>query len=211
MIQSLLSYGRMSTSILAVSVALFANSCPPGGSGGGANPTPTPTPSAAAIPCPAIGPSIPRNACPGARFENVMLTCAGTGKIPFSLTTDPRGGATIVDATLANGSTITGTGIPINPVCFDGIPVNIGVTLGLNYKAEIGDETQPAATPPVQCIVRSKADFTQFATNDPLLNLPGVQDLVKGLVHEELDKKVIGLVRPASVTAPARCARWRQL
>jgi hypothetical protein len=210
MIAGLLSYGRMSSSVLAVSVALFANGCPNGG--GGTTPsTPTPTPSATALDCPVIGPSIPRNGCPGVRFDNVMLTCAGTGKVPFSLSADPRGGATIVDATLADGSTITGRGTPINPVCFDGIPVNIGVTFGINYRAEIGEETAAPGTTPVSCIVRSRATFTQFATNDPLLNLPGVQDIVKGLVHQELDKKVIGLVRPASVTSPARCARWRQL
>ena len=172
--------------------------------------TPTTTPSSLALDCPALGPTIPRAGCPGVRLENVTFTCAGTGKIPYSVTTTP-GGAQRFVATLADNSVITATGIPIDGRCFDGIPVKIGITTGLVYTGDQGVEnTGPSSGSP--CIVQSRANFTQFVTTDPLLIHPGIQQAVKDLVHAQIDTKVIeGIFRPTTAAAPARCARWRPL
>ena len=171
--------------------------------------TPSPT-SSLALDCPPLGPTIPRQGCPGVRLENITFTCAGTGRIPYSITTAP-GGAQRYTATLADGSVITTKATPVDGRCFDGIPVNIGVTLGVVYTGDQGVETAGGSTGS-PCITQSKADFTQFVTNDPLLNHPGVQQAVKDLIHGQLDNKLIeGLFRPVSATNPARCARWRPM
>ena len=109
------------------------------------------------------------------------------------------GGATLIDATLANGSVVTTTATPVDGRCFDGISVNIGITVGLRYTAEQGQETS-GPTSGAACIVRSRADSPQYVTNDPLIH-PGVEDLLKGEIHKILDTQIV----------PARCVRWRPL
>ncbi len=138
------------------------------------------------------------NQCAGVRLTNVNLVCAG-GRLPLSLSTTP-GGATRIDATLADGSVLTATATPVDGRCFDGIPIQIGITTGLRYAAEQGVET----TGPLAgsgCIVRSRADFSQFLTSDPLLIHPGVEDIIKDQTYRLLDTQLV----------PRRCDRWRQL
>ncbi len=192
----------------SIGATLLLSGCPPPSP---PPPGPTTTPSSTlALDCPTLGPTIPRQGCPGVRLENVTFTCSSTGKIPYSITT-AAGGAQRYTATLADGSLITAKATPVDGRCFDGIPVNIGVTLGVVYTADQGlENTGPSSGS--TCITQSKANFTQFATNDPLLNLPPVQQAVKELIHNQLDTKLIeALFRPTSATNPARCGRWRQM
>jgi len=193
----------------SIGATLLVSGCPPPPPPPGPAVTPTPS-STLALNCPTLGPTIPRQGCPGVRLENVTFTCAASGNIPYSITT-AAGGAQRYTATLADGSVITATGIPIDGRCFDGIPVKVGVTLGLVYTADQGVENAGPSTG-LPCVTQSKANFTQFITNDPLLNLPGVQQAVKDLIHGQLDTKLIeALFRPTSAASPARCARWRQM
>jgi hypothetical protein len=190
---------------LALGITLLVAGC----TGNISTPIP-PGPNAASVGCPLLPATIPRTACPGVRFTSVLLTCGGTGMLPASLSTAP-GGATRIAATLADGSVLTGSGTPVNPACFDGVTVQIGVTLGVIYTADQGMETTgPSAG--TACIVRSRADFTQFVTTDPLLAHPGVEQAVKERIHAEIDTRVIaGIFRAVGATTPARCARWRLL
>lgn len=176
--------------------------------------SPTPPPAPGPLPlagaCPVLPASIPRAACPGVRFDNVSLTCGGNGRISYGVAT-VSGGAQRISVIVPDGSVLRASGTPVNPVCFDGLTVQIGITFGVSYTGDQGVETS-GATPGVPCIVRSKADFTQFATADPLLQLPDAQKLVKDKVHEAIDTAAIEAVfRPTSAAAPARCARWQPL
>jgi hypothetical protein len=138
------------------------------------------------------------NNCAGVRLNNAKLVCAG-GALPLSLATTP-GGATRIDATLADGSVLTATATPVDGRCFDGIPIQIGITTGLRYTAEQGQEiTGPSAGS--ACIVRSRADFSQYVTSDPLLVHPGVEDILKNQIHRQLDTQFVS----------RRCDRWREL
>ena len=174
------------------------------------SPTPSPGPLPLAGRCPVLPTSIPRAACPGARFDNVVLTCGGNGQISYSLAT-VSGGAQRITVIVPDGSVLQASGTPINPLCFDGLTVQIGITFGVTYTGDQGVETG-GATPGAPCIVRSRAVFTQFATADPLLSVPEAQQLVKDKIHEAIDTAAIETVfRPVSAPSPARCARWVQL
>lgn len=155
-----------------------------------------------AFPCPVlpttIVATIAPTTCAGVRLTGVSLTCAG-GTLPVSLSTTP-GGATRIDATLADGSVVRATAIPVDGRCFDGIPIQIGITVGVRYTAEQGVETTGPTTG-AGCIVRSRADFSQYQTSDPLLVHPGVEQLLKDFVHQDLDTRFV----------PGRCVRWRPL
>ena len=183
--------------ILAVGV-LALTSC----EGTISTPLPPTTVTPSSLTCPVLPQTImaplAANQCAGVRLTNVNLVCAG-GQLPLSLNTTP-GGATRIDATLADGSVLTATATPVDGRCFDGFPIQIGITTGLRYAAEQGVET----TGPLAgsgCIVRSRADFSQFLTADPLLLHPGIEDELKNQVHRLLDTQLV----------PRRCDRWRQL
>ncbi len=188
--------------VTKLTVMTLASAVAGGCTGNISTPSP-PTPGGAAMPCPVLPATlnvpITPGMCAGVRLANVALACGGAGNVPFSLSTTP-GGATLIDATLANGSVVTTTATPVDGRCFDGISVNIGITVGLRYTAEQGQETS-GPTSGAACIVRSRADFTQYVTNDPLLIHPGVEDLLKGEIHKILDTQIV----------PARCVRWRPL
>jgi hypothetical protein len=165
-------------------------------------PLPPSTTTLTAFTCPTLEPTImlpfASNSCAGVRLNNAQLVCTG-GTLPLSLTTTP-GGATRVDATLADGSVLTATATPVDGRCFDGIPIQVGITTGLRYVGEAGVET----TGPLSgsgCIVRSRADFSQYVTSDPLLVHPGIEDMIKDQVHRKLDTQLVS----------RRCDRWREL
>ncbi len=163
------------------------------------------------IACPVLGPTIPQSGCPGLRLNNVLLTCAGNGGLSYTLSTT-QGGGTRITATLTDGSVFTASATPVDGRCFDGLTVQVGITLGVIYTADVGVEnTGPTAG--TACIVRSRANFTQFITADPLLLNPGVEQLVKDKLHEQFDTRIISLLFRASgaPASPARCARWRPL
>lgn len=188
--------------VTKLTVIALASAVTAGCTGYISTPSP-PNPGGTAMACPVlptmINATISSATCAGVRLTNVALACGGAGTVPFSLSTT-QGGATLIDATLANGSVLTATATPVDGRCFDGIPVNIGITVGLRYTAEQGQETT-GPTAGAGCIVRSRADFTQYVTNDPLLVHPGVEDLLKGEIHKILDTQIV----------PARCVRWRPL
>lgn len=183
---------------LIASVVLLASACV----GNITTPLP-PSPTApTSFSCPVLPSTmmvnLPANTCAGVRLSNLNLACAG-GVLPLSLSTTP-GGATRIDATLADGSVLTGTATPVDIRCFDGISVQIGITTGLRYTGEQGQETTGPSTGSA-CIVRSRANFSQFVTTDPVLIHPGVEDAVKDQIHQLLDTQL----------APRRCNRWRLL
>ena len=184
--------------VLLTSVVLLASACV----GNITTPLP-PNPNApTSSSCPTFPPTLmvnlPTNTCAGVRLNNLTLACAG-GVLPLSLSTT-AGSATRIDATLADGSVLTGTATPVDIRCFDGFPVQIGITTGLRYVGEQGQETTGPSTGSA-CIVRSRVNFTQFVTTDPVLIHPGVEDAVKDQIHQLLDTQL----------APRRCNRWRLL
>lgn len=197
----------MSTSTRTLLVTLLTSGC----TGYISTPVPPSANSPAMIDCPLLGPKIPRSACPGVRLNNVALTCGGTGKVPVTITTTP-GGATRFAGTLADGSVATGAATPIDGRCFDGFTVQIGITFGVLYTADQGLETT-GPTAGSACIVRSRADFTQYVTLDPILVHPGVEDWIKDKVHQALDTRLIAAFFQTSgaPALPGRCVRWRPL
>ena len=182
---------------VATLAAMFCAGC----TGNIITPVP-PGPNPAAMACPALDTTmnipIAAGGCAGVRLTNVNLTCAG-GALSTSLSTTP-GGATRIDGTLADGSVFTATATPVDGRCFDGIPVNIGITIGLRYVGEQGQEITGPTTGSA-CIVRSRATYTQYVTTDPVLVHPGVEEFLKGKLHERLDRSVVA----------GRCLRWREL
>ena len=170
-------------------------------------------PTGVGVACPAISP-LARTGCPGLSIASPNLTCGGDGKMTVALSTITGGGTRFV-VQLPNGSVFTGTSTRINAVCEPGIPSQISAKLGVVYTGD--QETETAANGTTSpCIVRSKAEFTQFETQDPLLSyfVLSFQDRV----HQAIDDAVINqvfvtqlFVTPGPSSLPGRCARWSAL
>lgn len=185
----------------------------------GCGPTQTPpsTPAPAGMPtslaCPVLPPMF-RTGCPGADLTAMTLTCAGgaptitTGPIP------PPSGGTRVGVVLPNGSTIKTTVNAVSPnltgPCVAVTPSNtITIMFGVAYVGDLGSvAAAPGVTAIPFCISRSKANFTQFATGDPLATV--FQDPLKAQIHLEIDRAVIQTLSGAAAPTP-RCPFWRQM
>jgi hypothetical protein len=183
---------------MIASVVLLASACV----GNITTPLPPSPTASTSFSCPVLPSTmmvnLPTNTCAGVRLSNLNLACSG-GVLPLSLSTI-AGGATRIDARLADGSLVTATATPVDIRCFDGISVQIGITIGLRYTGDLGQETTGPSTGSA-CIVRSRATFSQFVTADPVLIHPGVEDAIKDQIHQLLDTQL----------APRRCNRWQLL
>jgi hypothetical protein len=190
--------------VLALAIALSASAC-----SGASNATvtqgggPGPPADAASFACPVPPTTIPSAGCNSVTLNEVKLTCGGTGRVPFTVT-QTRGGADRFEIFLADGTLFTTKATPVNGLCWDGLPIQIGITLGLVYTGEVGLEIGTGAS----CVIQSRVTYTQFSTADPLIALvPGVEGIVKDRLHELLDKELIGSLGGNL----GRCARWRLL
>ena len=157
------------------------------------------------VACPTISP-LARTGCPGLSIESPNLTCGGDGKMTVASSTI-TGGGTRFFVQVPNGSVFTGTSYRINAICEPGLPHQTGAKLGVMYTGDLETETEAnGITRP--CIVRSKAEFTQFETQDPLLSY--VVLAFKDGVHQAIDDAVINqvFVTPGSSSLPGRCARF---
>lgn len=151
--------------------------------------------------CPEPDETIPRTGCPGFHLNFVKLTCGGDGKVAVSQGKD-AGSATRIEVRIADDSVFTAQARPINPACVDGIPIDIGITLGVIYTANQG--TEPLGSSTVNCITRSHLFTTQFITKDPLIaNFPGIQLAIENELHQLLDREVAAIFG-----GTGRCARW---
>jgi hypothetical protein len=161
------------------------------------------------VACPTISP-LARTGCPGLSVASPNLTCGGDGKMTVASSTI-TGGGTRFFVQVPNGSVFTGTSYRINAICEPGIPHKTGAKLGVVYTGDQETETEANGTTR-PCIVRSKAEFTQFETQDPLLSFTVVESFKDG-VHQAIDDAVINqvFVTPGSSSLPGRCARWRAL
>jgi hypothetical protein len=160
------------------------------------------------VACPTIAP-VSRTGCPGVSIAGPSLTCGGDGRMTVATSPVGSGGTRFV-VRLQDDSVFRGTVTPFDGVCKPGIPVPITVNLGVVYTGDQG--TEPAAGGgTIPCIVRSKAQFTQFSTADPIINL--FEQPVKDMLHGTFDNVVINqvFVSPGTPPLPGRCARWRPL
>jgi hypothetical protein len=182
-------------------------------------PTTTPRPPDLSLACPVPNSliRIPATGCDfvGVRLNNVTLTCGGDGKLPIRLSTPP-GAETRYMVTLVDGSLLTTSATPFNSFCWDGITVQIGITLGLEYTGDVRTEsTGPGAGK--ACISRSKVVITQFLTSDPLLSLPGIQQLLKNSLSADLlqkfDTQIMDSIyrTPGDPPLPVRCVQYKAL
>jgi len=192
---------------MAVSLAALA------GCAGTISPPSVAPPTSIGVACPTISP-LARAGCPGISIESPNFTCGGAGKMAVALSPITGGGTRFV-VQLPNGSVLTGTVMPYNAICEHGRPGRIGVKLGVVYTGD--QETETAANGVTRpCIVRSKAEFTQFETEDP--ELSRFVWSIKDRVHQAIDDAVINqvfvtqlFVTPGSSSLPGRCARWSTL
>lgn len=147
--------------------------------------------------CPVNIPDQDTTKCP--RLKNIMLTCAGNGKIHLSLGGGGTAGPLIVGAKLDDGSNLSAVLVVVN--CSDG--PREGVTFGVTYTGQV-------STPPTgpACISQSKAVYSQFQFGDPLY--AGFEGMAKDQFHQVLDQQAINAF---STTAPAvpRCSFWREM
>jgi hypothetical protein len=177
---------------------------------GSMSPTSVAPPTGVGVACPTIAP-LARAGCPGLSIASPNLTCGGDGKMTVALSTITGGGTRFV-VQLPNGSAFTGTSTHYNAVCEPGIPRQTSAKLGVVYTGD--QETETAANGTTRpCIVRSKAEFTQFETQDPVLSYFVLS--FRDRVHEAIDDAVINqvfvtqlFVAPGSSSLPGRCARW---
>jgi hypothetical protein len=169
---------------------------------------PTVPPNARSAPCPTILP-IARTGCPGIAIPNPQLVCGGDGTM--SIATNPVGtGGTRFVVRLQDESNLSGTVTPSNGFCAPGISVGVGITFGVVYTGDQG--TEPAAGGgTIPCITRSRTQFTQYMTSDPVLAI--AEDTIKGEIHGALDRAVINsiFVAAGAPPLPGRCARWQPM
>lgn len=166
------------------------------------------TANAASCPTPEPNPPFPSPCANTVRLANVMLTCGGDGTIKYTVAT-AKGGANLYTVFVPDGTNYRARATPQNAACTPGIPIDIGIFLGATYTGELGVEPGASGMPPTPCVVRSHVVFSQFTTNDPLVNVFGLEGEVKDVIHKELDKAIVQTIFGAGATG--RCARWQLL
>jgi hypothetical protein len=148
----------------------------------------------------------PAPGCPGFEISGVTLTCSS----PPAFST-VAGKPTDFVATLANGSTVTGT-VRLTPVVIGGEPCHgvgasspITVTFGLTYVGRVNTSAVPA------CVSASKVDFTQFAVGGGLFNEawnPTIKSNIHNTVLAQLDQALVDTFNTTKGLTP-RCASYQ--